>query len=94
MGFFDGRNRLLPCQKERMNWMREAYDMSYQELANYYNISKSSAYFICNPAAEYKKNARRSQLNKRYYKKEINVAAVTKSRNKLKQINNKLKKAS
>jgi len=88
MGFFHGGSKLLPCQKERMAWMREAYDMSYRQLARYYNISVGLAYFICNPAAEYKKNARRSQLNKRYYKKENAVAAVKKSRNKLKEINN------
>ncbi len=91
MGFFHGGSKLLPCQKERMAWMREKYDMSYRELARYYNISVSLAFFICNPAAEYKKNARRSQLNKRYYKKEKAVAAVTKSRDKIKSIN-KMKK--
>lgn len=38
--------------------MKDLYDMSYKQLGERYGISKSEAYYICNPAAAERKNER------------------------------------
>lgn len=83
---FNDRFRLLKCQMERLKWMGETYDMSYKQLADYYGISKSAAYYICNPGAAQKKNEKWLREHKRYYKSKNAVESATKSRRKTKNL--------
>lgn len=80
---FDESSRLLKCQRENLKRMKETYDISYADLARQYNISKSTAYYICNPGAAEKKVAHWLKVHKKYYQKEKAVAASIKSRKKI-----------
>jgi len=90
---FDESVKLLKCQRERMQSMQER-GASYASLARQYNISKSAAYYVCNPGAAEKKNEKWLKVAKRYYKKEKAVASAIKSRNKAKCIEHIFKLAS
>lgn len=46
---FDRRQKLSQDQKEYIKWLREEEKMSYQKLADMFNVSKRLMIFICNP---------------------------------------------
>ena len=90
---FDASFKLLKCQREMLRSMHDR-GMSYKELADYYTISKSGAYYICNPGAAEKKVEKWKRAAPQYRDSKRNVAAATKSRNKTRSILDQFKKAS
>ena len=90
---FDASSKLLKCQREHLRSMQER-GASYASLARQYNIAKSTAYYICNPGAAEKKTEKWLKVAPEYYNKEKAVASVTKSRKKLKLLQEKFKIAS
>ncbi len=83
---FDQSSRLLKCQRERLRWMKDTYEMSYADLAKYYGIGKSTAYYICNPVAAERKKLKWLKEFKNYYDSEKAVTSATKSRKKTKDL--------
>lgn len=51
---YDRRRKLLDFQKEYIKWLREEENLSYQKIADMFNVSKKCIIFVCNPD-KYKK---------------------------------------
>ena len=93
---FDASYKLLKCQREMLRHMHDR-GMSYKQLADYYTISKSAAYYICNPAAALKKVEKWKGVAHQYYegdRKKRKIEINTRSRKKVKSIIEQFKKAS
>lgn len=84
---FDGRVKLLKCQRERLKWMKETYDMSYRALAKQYGISKSQAQYICVPESMENKNRHNANNSSRYYNKDKSRVFISNNRGKKRQLN-------
>lgn len=83
---FDRRIKLSPDDKELIKWLREEEQISYQKLANRFNVSKRLIIFICKPEtleACKKKRAERGG-SKIYYNKE-EATETTKEHRQYKQ---------
>lgn len=52
---FDRRRKLSEDKKEYIRWLREEEKISYQKLADMFNVSKRMIIFVCNPE-KYEKN--------------------------------------
>lgn len=83
---FDLSSKLLKCQRERLKWMKETYDMTYKALGKYYNIAGSTAFYICNPGAAERKKMKWLKSAHEYYDSERAVISAAKSRKKTKSI--------
>lgn len=84
---FDGRTKLLPCQKEQMPLIRDRYKISYKKLADHYSISTTQAFYICNPEAERRKNIKGCKEAKKFYNKDAHRERRARCRGRKKQIN-------
>lgn len=51
---YDRRRKLSEDTKEYIRWLREEEQISYQKLANMFNVSKKLIIFVCNPDKESK----------------------------------------
>ena len=80
---FDRRIKLTDEDKKLIIWLREEEEISYQKLANRFNVSKRSIIFICKPEtleACKKKRAERGGW-KQYYDKDKNTESIKDTRN-------------
>jgi DNA-binding XRE family transcriptional regulator len=80
---FDRRIKLTSDDKELIKWLREEEGISYQKLANQFNVSKRTIIFICKPEtleACKKKRAERGGW-KQYYNKEESTEVQKEHRN-------------
>lgn len=87
---FDGRSKILPCQRERMIIMRSA-GVSYGILSKMFRISKSEIYYICNPdkCKDKRKYTNFRKQKVRYYTKEKireNTASSRANKKKIKSL--------
>lgn len=46
---YDRRIKLSDDQKQLIRWLREEEQISYQKLADMFNVSKRTIIFVCNP---------------------------------------------
>lgn len=46
---YDRRIKLSDDQKQLIRWLREEEQISYQKLADMFNVSKKTIIFVCNP---------------------------------------------
>lgn len=74
-----------------MKWMKDTYDMSYRVLGLRYGISKSEAYYICNPGVAAVKNERLKLAGNKHRINKRHVESNTKSRKKMKELKEKFK---
>lgn len=58
---FDARTKLLKCQRDNMKYLREL-GMSFRGLARQYNISVSTAFYICDPSG-YERKKKKNKEN-------------------------------
>lgn len=88
--FLDRRNKLLPCQRERMKWMYENSGMSYNQLARKYGVSKRLIILCANPeSSERQKDLyRERRKDGRYYKKDKHTIHTREHRNHKKNVIN------
>jgi DeoR/GlpR family transcriptional regulator of sugar metabolism len=79
---FDRRIKLKTEDKELIKWLREEEQISYQKLANRFNVSKRTIIFICKPETlEACKKARLLRGgSKLYYNKESNSQTIKEHR--------------
>jgi DeoR/GlpR family transcriptional regulator of sugar metabolism len=79
---FDRRIKLTLEDKELINWLREEEQISYQKLANQFNVSKRTIIFICKPETlEASKKARLLRGGSRiYYDKDNNRETIKEHR--------------
>lgn len=80
---FDRRIKLTNDDKELIRWLREEEQISYQKLADRFNVSKRSIIFICKPETlEKNKKSRENRGGwKVYYDKEKNTESIKEHRN-------------
>ena len=79
---FDRRVKLTPEDKELIKWLREEEEISYQKLADRFNVSKRTIIFTCKPEtleANKKKRAERGGT-KIYYDKDKHNEAIKEHR--------------
>ena len=76
--FLDRRVKLLPCQKERMLYMKNSTGKSYAQLAAFYKVSKRTIMFCCNPEslAKAKEQYKERRKDGRYYKREEHTKSI------------------
>ena len=74
--------------------MKDRYEMSYKDLSEQYGISKSEAYYICNPDAEKRKKVHNAKNSSKFYDTDKHTVHKRDSRNKKRSINLLFKKAS
>jgi hypothetical protein len=74
----DRRVKLTAEDKELVIWLREEEQISYQKLANRFNVSKRLIIFICKPETKIKELENRAKRGgwKIYYDKEIHRIAM------------------
>lgn len=79
---FDRRKKLDDEDKKLIKWLREEEKISYQKLANQFNVSKRLIIFICKPETleACKKRRKERGGSKIYYKKEEQTEAVREHR--------------
>ena len=51
---YDRRRKLTEDQKQYIKWLREEEQMSYNQLAKMFNVSKRLIIFICRPETKIK----------------------------------------
>ena len=75
--FLDKRCKLLPCQKERIVYLRETENLSQRKLAEIFKVSRRTIQFIIDPSKHYENLKRREERGgtKIYYNKEKNNIA-------------------
>lgn len=86
--FLDRRFKLLPCQRERMKWLYENSNMSYNQLAKKYGVSKRLIILCVNPESAEKVKAQyaEKQRDGRYYNREKHTIAIREHRQYKKEI--------
>jgi len=79
---FDRRIKLTAEDKELIKWLRDEEEISYQKLANQFNVSKRTIIFICKPESlEASKKARALRGgSKIYYRKEKHSETIKEHR--------------
>jgi DNA-binding XRE family transcriptional regulator len=79
----DRRIKLTADDKELIKWLREEEQISYQKLANQFNVSKRTIIFICKPETLEACKKKREERGgwKQYYEKEKNSQSVKETRN-------------
>lgn len=79
---FDRRIKLTADDKELIKWLREEEEISYQKLANQFNVSKRTIIFICKPETlDACKKARALRGgSKIYYNKEAQTETIREHR--------------
>ena len=84
----DRRVKLTAEDKELIKWLREEEQISYQKLANQFNVSKRTIIFICKPETlEACKKARKERGgSKIYYNKEKNTETIKEHREYKKEL--------
>jgi DeoR/GlpR family transcriptional regulator of sugar metabolism len=84
----DRRIKLTAEDKELIKWLREEEQISYQKLANQFNVSKRTIIFICKPETlEACKKARKERGgSKIYYNKEKHTDATKEHREYKKEL--------
>jgi DeoR/GlpR family transcriptional regulator of sugar metabolism len=84
----DRRVKLTADDKELIKWLREEEQISYQKLANQFNVSKRTIIFICKPETlEACKKARKERGgSKIYYNKEKHTDATKEHREYKKEL--------
>jgi hypothetical protein len=87
----DKRVKLTKEQKELIFWLREEEQISYQKLANQFNVSKRSIIFICRPELKEKdlENRKKRGGSKIYYNKEKHTIQTREHRDYKKELNQK-----
>ena len=80
---FDRRIKLTNEDKELIKWLREEEQISYQKLADRFNVSKRSIFFICKPETLEKNKKLRENRGgwKVYYDKERHTKSIKEHRN-------------
>ena len=61
---YDRRRKLTEDQKETIKWLREEEQLSYNKLAQMFNVSKRLIIFICKPELMEKNRERLKKLKK------------------------------
>ena len=86
----DRRVKLTKEDKELVKWLREEEQISYQKLANRFNVSKRTIIFICKPESleNCKKARKKLGGSKRYYDKEKHRIAIKEHREYKKELYN------
>lgn len=79
---FDRRRKLSDDQKQHIRWLREEEEISYNNLAKMFNVSKRLIIFVCCPEKEEKSRQRFKELRKdgRYYNRESHNQSVKEMR--------------
>lgn len=87
----DRRVKLTKEQKELIVWLREEEQISYQKLANQFNVSKRSIIFICRPELKVKdlENRKKRGGSKIYYNREKHTTQIREHRDYKKELNEK-----
>jgi transposase-like protein len=85
----DRRVKLTKEQKELIVWLREEEQISYQKLANQFNVSKRSIIFICRPELKEKNLENRKKRGGFYYDKQKNTTSIREHRQYKKELNEK-----
>jgi hypothetical protein len=87
----DRRVKLTLEDKELVKWLREEEQISYQKLANRFNVSKRLIIFICKPEAKQKNLEDRAKRggHKAYYDREKNNKYTKDHREYKKELYNK-----
>jgi DeoR/GlpR family transcriptional regulator of sugar metabolism len=87
----DRRVKLTKDQKELIVWLREEEQISYQKLANQFNVSKRSIIFICRPELKAKdlENRKKRGGSKIYYNREKHTIQIREHRDYKKELNEK-----
>jgi len=71
---YDRRRKLTEDQKQYIKWLREEEQMSYNQLAKMFNVSKRLIIFICRPETKIKNEEqlkqRKSEGRYKYTKEE------------------------
>lgn len=80
-------DKLLPCQKEMLVWWRINKGLNYSELGLMFKVSRSMAYFICNP-----EKLKEYRVRNNYKYVGSNYPSIKKHREKVKKIFNTNKK--
>mgnify|MGYP000325991088 CR=1 FL=1 len=74
-----------------MRAMKDRYDLSYKALSEQYGISKTEAYYVCNPEAEARKKVHNAKNSSRFYDtekhREHKASSRAKKRSLVKQFN-------
>lgn len=87
----DGRRKLLPCQIERILFIREEYEYSYRKIAKLYfgdRITHQTIWLECSPRAKERarEKTRKLKADGRYYDTDKNTEQKIKNRSKKKVI--------
>lgn len=80
--FLNRRNKLLPCQLEMVAWWNDNSDITQQQLADMFKVSRRTISFILNPEAEIQNKKRRKERggSKLYYDKDYHTVKMKESR--------------
>ena len=84
----DRRVKLTADDKELVKWLREEEQISYQKLANRFNVSKRLIIFVCKPETLKKSIEDRAKRggSKIYYDRESHNASIKDHRNYKKEL--------
>jgi DNA-binding XRE family transcriptional regulator len=84
----DRRVKLTAEDKELVKWLREEEQISYQNLANRFGVSKRLIIFICKPESKAKDLENRAKRggSKIYYDRETHNASIKDHRDYKKQL--------
>lgn len=79
---YDKRIKLTQDDKNLILWLREEEGISYQKLANRFNVSKRTIIFICKPKSLEQSNKKRAERggSKIYYDKDKNRDCIKEHR--------------
>ena len=79
---FDRRVKLTDDQRAYIRWLREEEQLSYNKLAEKFNVSKRLIQFICKPETMMKcrENFKKRRKDGRYYNKEKHAEYIRDTR--------------
>lgn len=86
--FLDKRTKLLPCQKERVIFLRDTDNLSQRQLSKLFGVSRRLITFILDPNKKVEDLKRREERGgtKIYYNKEQNNTYMKNHRSRKYQI--------